>query len=138
MIIVLMVSTGLFAAGGTGPKWARRFVLPLFFAVIALLSHVELWRAGCLAISLCIALCLPYGSKTPFWGKCLTFSTYGLVFLWIGWSWWVVLLPAGCIGLFFLSNNKLTEQSFGWKIVEGAMGFGLGATLITCITGGWK
>jgi hypothetical protein len=139
MILVLTLSPALFAIGGTGFKWARRYVLPIFLAIIALLSGLIWWRCLGLAGSLVVALCLPYGERTPLWGKCLTFSTYGLVFLWLGWSWWIPLLPAVCIGLFILSNNRLTEGSFPWKIVEGAMGFGLGATLLATLNmGGWK
>jgi hypothetical protein len=139
MIVVMALGGILFAAGGTdipgigGQKWLRRYVLPVFFAFICLLSHVIWWKALGMAVSLIVILSCPYGSKTPYWLKALVFSGYGAAFLWIGFTFWVIATPVICFALFCLSNWKLTAKSFWWKMVEFSYGFLLAITLISCI-----
>ena len=128
MIVVMAVCGILFAIGGTGYKWARRFVLPLF-----LLAFAHTWMGLGMAISLIVALSLPYGSKTPYWVKALTFSTYGLSFLWIGWSWWIVITPVLCLSIFALSNWKPLANDFFWKACEFLYGVFIGITFIACL-----
>jgi hypothetical protein len=139
-IIVMAVGGVLFAAGGTdipgigGQKWLRRIVLPLFFAFICVLSHVVWWKCVLLGSFLFVALSLGYGSRTPYWKKALVFSTYGLSFLVIGWSIWVVLTPVLCFSLFCLSNWKPVAQWFWWKQIEFFYGLFLSITLISALS----
>lgn len=135
MILILAVCGVLFALGGTGWKPARRFGIPLFLAGIALFMTDTIRSAG-LLVCLIIALSLGYGESKPYWYKALVFLAYGLSFLWIGFSLWVVLTPILCLSMFWLSNLKLTANAFFWKAVEFLMGVFLGITFISCIGNG--
>ena len=139
-IVVMAVSGVLFSGGGTdipgigGQKWLRRFVLPLFMGLICVLNGVSWWQSIILASCLCISLSLGYGSSTPYWRKALVFLTYGLSFLVIGWSAWVVLTPLICFSLFCLSNWKPMAKWFWWKQVEFFYGLFLSITLIYALS----
>ena len=137
MILILPLCVALFAIGGTGFKWARRFVMPVLLGALALL-WCPWWACLGYTATLILALCLPYGSNTPYWGKALVFTLYGLTGLWFGWSWWVPVVPVGCMLLFIFSNFKLTASSFVWKICEGGMGFLLAAGYIGSIINPWR
>jgi hypothetical protein len=138
-ILTMTVSGALFSAGGThipdigGQKWLRRIALPIFLAFICVLSHVIWWKALCLAVTLFGVLSLGYGERTPYWLKAIVFTGYGVAFLWIGFSLWVVLTPILCFGLFCLSNWKLTAKNFWWKYVEFSYGLFLAVTLISVL-----
>lgn len=144
MDFAMVWCVGLFAAGGThiegvgGQKWLRRYLLPAGLAIIALLSHVLWWQCLGLATTLMVVLSLGYGSKTPYWVKSLVFLCYGLAFLWIGWSWWVVITGPLCLALFVFSNLRLTRGSFHWRICEGGMGFLLSAGFIAAMVNQWR
>jgi hypothetical protein len=133
MIGVLAWCSVLFAVGGTKGKYWRRFVLPSGLLVIAILSHVIWWKSVLMTISLIVALSLGYGERTPYKWKAAVFSTYGLSFLWIGWSWWIVLCPVLCFLLFCLSNWKPTESMFSWKWIEFVYGLFLAVTFISIL-----
>lgn len=139
MILVMSASGALFAAGGThidgigGQKWIRRFLLPAILASIALLSHVVWWKAVGMAVSLIVALSMGYGSRTPYWLKMVTFVTYGASFLWLGFSYWVILTPILCFSLFCLSNWKPMATTFFWKACEFLYGTLIGITFISTI-----
>lgn len=133
MNFTMMVCGGLFAFGGTGYKLARRLGIPLFLAFIALLSHVLWWKAMLMGLTLFGALTMPYGERTPYWMKFVTFSLYGASFLWIGTTWWMVITPVICISLFALSNWKYTASIFFWKMCEFLMGTFIGITFISSL-----
>jgi hypothetical protein len=133
-ILIMTLSGALFAIGGTGWKPARRYVLPVLLAVTAYFSHISWWQCLGMAVTLIVALSAGYGERTPYWRKALVFAGYGLSFLWIGWTWWIVITPVVCLGLFWLSNNKLTARTFFWKAVELLYGALIGITFIVAIS----
>lgn len=133
MIFIMVWCSSLFAIGGTKGKYWRRLVLPLGLAGIALFSHVLWYKAVLMAISLIVSLSMGYGERDPYINKFMVFCLYGMSFLWIGWSWWVVLTPILCISLFALSNWKPTAKMFFWKYVEFSYGLLLAVTFISTI-----
>ena len=140
MIITMALSSVLFALGGTeipkfgrGFKICRRYLLPAFLAFICVLSHVSWWQALGYGLSAIVALSLGYGSSSPYWKKVLVFSSYGLVSLWVGFSWWVVATPIIATSLFFFSNWKPTASSFFWKSAEFLYGSLVGISLIAAL-----
>lgn len=137
MIYVMAVSLALFALGGTGFKWARRYILPAYLGLVG--ASVAPWLA-CVGytITLCLFLCLGYGERASWWYRALIFTGYGASSLWLGWSWWVVITPPVCLGLFFLSDWKITSNSFTWKCVEGAYGFLVACCYINAILNRWS
>lgn len=135
MLAIVCMGSGvtLFALGGTGFKWARRFLLPAILAGMALLSGFS-WQS-CLGYGLAqaITLCLPYGERTPYWLKAVVFISYSLPSIFFGFTFWQIFLVAGCFGLFVLSNWDKSASSFPWKICEAGIGFLLGATISALI-----
>jgi len=132
MIATMGLGGVCFAAGGTGPKWVRRFLLPCIWAGIALLSHCNLW--GSLALLLYIpCFCLPYGSKTPYWGKTLAFISYSLPSLGLGFTFWQIITPLLCLLIFRLSNWKPTSGMFTWKVCEFLIGTLIAITVAVLI-----
>jgi len=130
MIAVMTLSGAMFAIGGTGPKYVRRFILPVLLGVIALLNHQIWWACLGYASTQILTLCLPYGSKTPYWLKAVTFITYALPSLFFGFSYWQIITPVVCIGIFFLSNQKWSSNTFVWKICEFIMGLMVGLCFV--------
>ena len=133
MILIMAVCGTLFAVGGTFWKPARRYGIPLFLAVIAVLSGVILWKSLAMGFSLIAALSMGYGDRYWWWMKAVVFSAYGASFLWIGSSLWVLLTPILCFGLFFLSNWKPTANVFFWKACEFMFGTLIGITFISVL-----
>lgn len=131
MIISMTGSLLLFLIGGTWWKPARRYGIPVLFITIGILSGVMWWKALAMALTICVALSAGYGENSPYWKKALVFSGYGISFLWIGWSAWIIITPFLCLLMFWLSNNKKTSTTFAWKIVEGIMGLLLAITFIS-------
>lgn len=129
-IIVPAVAWVLFALGGTGFKWARRFVLPLFLGVAGAILGLSVLKAILLVLVLIVALCLPYGSNSPIFVRILTISAYSAAFLVVKVSPFC-LIPALTFGLLYwlsLKYNWLT-----WKIVEGSAGLSMGITLLLLV-----
>lgn len=138
-ILILVAGVGLFAAGGTGPKWARRFILPAVWALCLMWLGVSWWQsliAGGLAV---FAFVLPYGSKSvpSYVFKFLVGCTYSLPSLAIGYSPWVYIVPVMFTLVFFLSNWKPTAHAFTWKICEAFFGFLVSASLISAYLNPW-
>jgi hypothetical protein len=132
MIFIMALSGSLFAIGGTGFKWARRYVLPACLGLIG--AFYAPWWAGLgYAVCLCAVLCMGYGERTPYWLKAIIFSGYGAVGLWFGWSWWVVITPVVLFTLFVLSNWKPTANTIFWKAWEFIAGVLIGITFIDCL-----
>ena len=135
IVSIICMGSGviLFALGGTGFKWARRFLLPAVLSGMALLSGFA-WQA-CLgyAFAQSVTLSLPYGERTPYWLKAVVFASYALPSLFFGFTIWQIFLAIGCFGLFVLSNLDKTAKSFPWKIAESAYGFLLGAVISALI-----
>ena len=128
----------LFALGGTGFKWARRFVFPGVMAVL-LYFHGGVFPLMILSSCLLLAfiLCMGYGESKTWLYRGLVFASYALPSLLIGWSYWAGILVVGTIGMFALSNFKPTEISFPWKLVEGGYGFLISASFIGALHNTW-
>ena len=127
MIAVTLWSVGLFAAGGTdlngkGHKWFRRFVMPLGLAGVSLM-YAQWWQSLLYSVTLIAFLHMGYGSKASWWYRVFIFAGYGASCLWLGWTWWSVIIPPVLLVMFILSNIKLTAQTFYWKACEMSMGF---------------
>jgi len=133
MIAAMAGSGAMFAIGGTGPKFVRRFILPVYLGVIALLSHIIWWKCLGLALPLVAALSLGYGEKKPYWYKGLVFISYVLPTLFLGFTWWQIITPPLCLLMFRLSNWKPTSHIFRWKICEFAMGALIGITVASLL-----
>lgn len=137
MIAVMVWCMALFAIGGTGFKWARRYVLPVGLGLLG--AFLTSWWQGLgFAITLCAFLCMGYGERASWWYRILIFTGYGTASLWFGWSWWLIITPLGCAAMFYFSNLKLTASSFTWKIPESGMGFLISAGYISAILNQWR
>ena len=136
ILMIICMGTGviLFPLGGTGFKWARRFVLPVILGVVALLGGFAWYLCLGYAVAQAVTLCLPYGERTPYWLKAVVFASYALPSLLFGFTIWQIFLALGCFALFALSNWDKTAKSFPWKIVEGFYGMLLGVTIAVLIS----
>ena len=143
MIACMLWSGGLMAAGGThipgigGQKWLRRYLLPAGLGAVALF-YAPWWAILGYTATLSAFLCMGYGDRASWLYRAFIFAGYGAASLWLGWSWWVVITPVVCAVLFALSNNRLTERAFVWKIAEVGMGFLIGAAFIAAILNQWR
>jgi hypothetical protein len=138
MLLSMLLGAGLFAAGGTdipgigGQKWIRRYILPLSLAGIALI-YAPWWKCLGYAVTLSAFLHMGYGSKTGWLYRALIFIGYGLSALWLGFTWWVFIVPAMCSLLFLCSNWKATSSSFEWKICEAWFGMCIAVSFISAL-----
>lgn len=132
-ILVLCLSTALFAIGGTGYKWVRRYVLPLFLGIIGLFLTTW-WQGFGYVLTLCAFLCMGYGENASLRYRALIFTGYGACSLWFGWSYWLIVTPIVCLALFWLSNWKPTANTFTWKIVESVYGFLIATSFISALS----
>lgn len=135
-IIILAMSASMFAIGGTGLKWVRRFALPLLLAVVFFAAGSDGRRAILLGVSLCCSFHLGYGDRTKYGQKFLVFVTYSASTLWIGLTWWQIALPILLWSLFVLSNLRQTAIMFQWKFVEFMYGALVAQTIISARIGG--
>ena len=133
MIACMGAGVVLFPLGGTGFKWARRFVLPMVLGLLAWANGFPVWACAVFIVGQAFTLCLPYGERTPYWLKAFVFASYAMPSMCFGFTVWQIFLAAGCFGLFVLSNWDKTASSFRWKVCEGAYGFLLGATIAALI-----
>jgi len=131
-IAVITVSVALFALGGTGYKWARRYVLPICLGIVGMFI-TSWWQGLGYTLTLCTILCMGYGERASWWYRASIFTGYGAASLWFGFSWLSIITPPVCLSLFWLSNYKHTADSFSWKICEAAMGFLISACFISAI-----
>jgi hypothetical protein len=118
-MIALMATSGvLFAVGGTGYKWARRFLLPAVFGAFNLYQGVSWWQCLGFTVGLSAVLHPGYGDRANYWKRALLFTGYGVVYFWLGFTWWIVIIPPLFLGIFTLSNWKGTAEAFFWKGCE--------------------
>lgn len=141
IILIVLLSSGLFAAGGTdldgkGHKWIRRFILPAGLLATSLF-YAPWWASVAYSLTLCAFLHLGYGSKASWAYRSFIFAGYGLVSLWLGPSWWLIVTPVVCLGLFWLSNFKYTASSFTWKCVEIIYGIIIACSFVSAILNKW-
>lgn len=130
MYMVIMPPVGwlLFSLGGTnikeqGKGWKgwRRFVLPTWVLLVLLAYGITWWQSVMVTL-LSSVFCLGYGETKPYWWKFMIGCMYASTSLPIGVSWWNLATALGFIGLFALSNWKVTAPTFTWKLCEGAFG----------------
>ena len=132
MIALMSISGALFALGGTGFKWARRYVLPLFIVAFTALYGTFIQHSIYLIV-LCLALHMGYGERTPYWKKFLILCGYSFPALVYGFTWWAFITPVILIVLFRLSNYKLTSEIVFWKFWEFLSGVLIAVTIIDAI-----
>ena len=126
MIVLLTTGPLLWMVGGSGAwpfhKGWRRFVWPVI-AVITLIGYNSWWQVLGVAGTMIGANCAPYGDRTPWWLKCLVFTSLGahVIFLDpIFGLWWALGTGIICSCLMLLSKRF---DRFTWKIVEATFGF---------------
>jgi hypothetical protein len=138
-IIILMGGLGaaLFAIGGTGYKWVRRYLMPILFIPCLYLLGVSLISSIISCALLALFMTLPYGITTPWWGKALVGISYAVPSLVIGYSLWVYIVPIIFLGLFVLSSWQKTAKSFTWKVVELSYGFIIAMSLVQASLNKW-
>ena len=129
-IILAPIAALLFAIGGTGYKWARRFVLPAVLLVMCWLNGLSWWQFIGVGVASMIAYCLPYGDSLgdKWWGwvlRSLVVTTYFAALLFAGFSWILIISPCILIAMFAISKMGLLT----WKIWELTAGFLIGITL---------
>lgn len=135
-IILAPIGAMLFAIGGTGFKWARRYVMPVVLCggwwLGRLLLHSDttlIWQAPLACALMIVVMHLGYGDgKGWIWRAFVAFS-YTASTVPLGFSWWQVITPVVFIGLFWLSNWKYTANIIVWKCVELSCGGLLGITI---------
>lgn len=134
--MIAAMSTGgiCFAIGGTGFKFVRRFIMPFLLGLLCYFAGIALWRDIAFAATASGILCLGYGEKTPYWEKATIFMGYGLTTLWVGFTWWLILIGPLCLLLFCLSNSKFTSSTFVWKICEFLFGTFIGCAIANLIS----
>ena len=100
------------------------------FAVVA---GVIWWKAFIMACLMIGAFSLGYGSSLPYWRKALTFISYSLTTLILGFTAWQIVMPVLCLLVFWLSNWKPTARMFTWRVAEWIYGSVLGITVAVLI-----
>lgn len=136
MLMILAMGAGgiLGCLGGFRWKWMRRFLLPVIFALIAIIGGFEIGKASLMALGLIVAYSLPYGEKTPYILKVGIAICHILPFLAIGFSLWMIAYPIVFMGLFY-SSNKLPFKEFSWKIIEFLL-FGIQGVILASLIAG--
>jgi fatty acid desaturase len=142
MVVLPALGWFLFALGGTeisttikGQKWIRRFIFPLILGLCILLAGFAWWKALACALIACIALHQGYGSKASWTKRVLIFTSYGLVSLPLGISFWNGYTIVVAIVCFILSNWKPTSNIYVWKFCEGFMGLSIGMQVAFLLSG---
>lgn len=134
MILAMGFGGMMFAAGGTGPKFVRRYIMPLALGAVAFFGGIIWWRALSYSLTQLGTLHMGYGQSLPYWRKMITAIAYVLPTLFIGFSPWQIIAPLGFILMFILSNWKPTANIFVWKIVEFFTGALYGAVIAHLLT----
>ena len=141
MVFVPGISWILFSLGGTeisskipGQKWIRRWLLPTIYLMTAMCC-VPWWQAILATLPAIAWFSMGYGDSTPWWQKVLIGVLYATIGAAIGISWWNLGTAIGFSVLFLLSNTKLTEKIFMWKICEGFFGLLVGIQLAYVLMG---
>ena len=129
LIIGILGSGGiLWAIGGTGFKWARRFLLPVLYATVVFASGGSLLTCIWIGAATVAVNVLPYGDRTPPLIRWLVILLHNAPCLAINLMAWPVVLVASAlsIGLFQATRkfNFITH-----KIWE----FGAGFLQASCI-----
>ena len=137
MLMILAMACGgtLFAIGGTGFKWARRYILPLVLGILTKIGGKSWHKCLAFMASLMVALHLPYGEKTPYIVKFLVFSAMFGSTCFLGWSWWQAMGILATFILFKISNTRWGQNIVfhkAWEFITGSL---IGITIASLITG---
>ena len=142
MVFIPGISWILFALGGTqisdkiqGWKGWRRFILPFVYGIFCTITNIIWWKVMLVMALAGIVYSLPYGHKVSWKMKTLIALGYGLISIPIGISVWNIFTAIGFLGLFKLSNMKLTSNIFIWKVAEGFFGLLVGIQLAYVLMG---
>ena len=137
IIWICTIATLLFAVGGTGYKYMRRYILP--FAMFCLLPQIggEWYTLLPACALLSGALHLPYGETTDYMIKFIVGITYALPSLIVGYTAWLFIVPCVFIIIFMLSNSDLTKKYFTWKICEAIYGLSIACCYVTAALNQW-
>jgi len=130
IIGMVVLSSALFAAGGTGFKFARRFIMPVILAGGAFFLGIVWWKCF-LTLFLTIGAChLGYGESHPLWRKALAILALGLCLLPLASG--VNALLTLIVPLVFSMNYWLSRKFNWWthKISELSAGFSMGIVVI--------
>jgi len=125
-ILIVPISAMLFAIGGTGFKWVRRYILPIFLGCMVMLNGMAWWQAFCLTLGLGIAFSLPYGDSVNWDIRCIVLILYSFPTFVLGVTAWQVVYPLLLIFYFLMSRLNLTAKLFPWKGWELLAGSGMG------------
>jgi len=132
--VIAMGSGGILGAiGGMGPKYVRRFILPLILGVLAMLAGFPVLKYLLMASGFVIAFCLPYGERTPYWRKFIVGCAFVVPTLILGFSWWQVITPIIFIIMFKISNTKWGQSTIFWKAWEFIVFSCVGITVASLI-----
>lgn len=131
IIAVVLLSSLLFALGGTFWKPLRRFVMPLILTSGGAILGIRWWKC-LIALPLLIgANCLGYGEQTPIFMRILTISAFGVALLPMTnkKNWLFVLIVPITFGVNYWVS--LNYAWWSWKFVELATGGAFG--LVVCL-----
>lgn len=124
-VILVPLSAMLFAIGGTGYKWVRRFVLPFIYSITALICGAAIWQVVSLGLLTCLAYCLPYGDSVDWTARALVLMAYPISTMVLGITWWQPIAAIMLIALFAASRAGWLT----WKIWELIAGFLMGVVI---------
>ena len=129
-LIGAVIGATLWRIGGWRYKWVRRYILPFLITVNAYAKRKKL--AILLTFPLLIgAFALGYGERKPYFVKFLTGVAWIIPrLLFLGFNWWVCLIPFAWVGIFWLSNNKPYSNIFRWWLCEILVGGVLGVAYV--------
>ena len=133
------LSTAMFAIGGTGYKWIRRYILPLTLALAALSLGAIWWKVIIVTCCLSGALHLGYGDSLPHafrWVlRALIISAYFAPFLLYSLLLGGIMTLTGTILLTFMFWTSI-KGWLTWKLWELTTGFMIGLALIMAVLHG--
>ena len=130
IIGVVSLSGILFAVGGTGFKWTRRFVMPVVLAIGAFLLGIVWWKCLVSFFLTVGAMHLGYGEHHPLWYKALTILSFALCLLPLasGLNGLLTLIVPLVFGTGYWLSRKYNW--WAWKLTELATGGSLGFTVV--------
>jgi hypothetical protein len=128
------LTSALFAIGGTGYKFVRRFILPLSVTILLLSGNTNTLMSVLVGLLLIGSMHLPYGDslKELQWVRYIVFGTFFLPFALMGWTVWILVSWLITCILFIISNSKWGEKLVPHWIWEPIVGFLVGICTITC------
>lgn len=119
------LSAALWAIGGAGPKWARRFVQPVllgltFYAQGRAVKHRG-WRSMTGVVALAMANSLGYGeSKLPGY-RLMVFTLLGVALLPFGVAWWYPVVMGAVLAVGFWVSRRGWVTWKLWELLAGAL-----------------